>query len=71
MKSWNIISKLSYANIMVNHMKCTVCSANIIPGENYVEFVCPKCGEEKVIRCKKCKLTANEYTCKKCGFVGP
>ncbi|MBI5159513.1 RNA-binding protein [Candidatus Micrarchaeota archaeon] len=36
-----------------------------------VEFICPACGEEKIVRCKHCREIVNPYSCKKCGRTGP
>ncbi|MFH1126686.1 MAG: zinc finger domain-containing protein [archaeon] len=54
----------------MNEMSCNGCGASITPGEHSVKFKCPGCGED-VVRCSKCKVTSNKYTCSKCGFVGP
>ncbi len=50
---------------------CTSCNSVIAPGEHFAEFPCPKCGKTIIIRCEKCKVLANEYTCPECGFIGP
>jgi predicted RNA-binding Zn-ribbon protein involved in translation (DUF1610 family) len=52
-------------------MKCTSCGKRIETEQNWVEFTCPKCGKEKIIRCEKCKALQNSYACPKCGFEGP
>jgi len=36
-----------------------------------VTFKCPKCGEVEISRSKKARVLAKEYTCPKCGFIGP
>jgi len=54
----------------MDDMSCNGCGASITPGEHSVKFKCPACGE-MIVRCSKCKITSNNYTCKKCGFVGP
>lgn len=38
---------------------------------DFVEFKCPKCGEEKIVRSMHSRATALTYTCKSCGFTGP
>ncbi|MDO8646900.1 MAG: zinc finger domain-containing protein [Candidatus Diapherotrites archaeon] len=49
-----------------------VCSScNIKIGKEFVEFKCPKCGKETIVRCKNCRSTSKPYTCKTCGFIGP
>jgi len=56
---------------MTEKMLCTSCGADLLGDQNFVQFKCPSCGEEKIFRCSRCKRLSNEYTCKKCGFVGP
>jgi len=52
-------------------MKCSSCGMGVETETYWVEFSCPACGKEKMIRCERCKKQANQYSCKKCGFVGP
>ncbi|UCD07043.1 MAG: DUF1610 domain-containing protein [Candidatus Aenigmatarchaeota archaeon] len=52
-------------------MKCTNCGKSIEAENNWVEFECPKCGKETIVRCDKCKKLENSYKCSKCNFVGP
>jgi len=52
-------------------MRCTSCGRRIEAEDFWVEFVCPKCGKESIIRCEKCKKLVNPYECPKCGFRGP
>ena len=52
-------------------MKCTSCGKSVESEQNWVEFDCPVCGKEHIIRCEKCKGMENTYECSKCGFVGP
>jgi len=52
-------------------MKCVSCGKNVEAEDNWVEFPCPQCGKEKILRCEKCKKLAVSYECKKCGFRGP
>jgi len=52
-------------------MKCTSCGKRIEAEDFWVEFPCPKCGKEQIIRCEKCKRMSNSYQCPKCGFTGP
>ncbi|MGC8662743.1 MAG: zinc finger domain-containing protein [Candidatus Micrarchaeia archaeon] len=47
---------------------CTSCGKLT---SKYVEFKCPKCGEETIIRCMHCRETYTKYKCPKCGFEGP
>jgi predicted RNA-binding Zn-ribbon protein involved in translation (DUF1610 family) len=37
---------------------------------NGISFPCPKC-KTKLTRCQKCRDLSIDYTCPKCGFVGP
>ena len=36
-----------------------------------VIFDCPNCGEVEIGRSAKARILGKEYTCPKCGFVGP
>lgn len=47
-----------YGNKMVND------AANIT-------FKCPKCSEVDISRSKNARELSKEYTCPKCGFIGP
>ncbi len=51
-------------------MKCVSCGRKVETEPVWVEFLCPGCGKESIIRCDKCKRMENPYTCK-CGFTGP
>jgi len=48
---------------------CNSCNKEV--RENYIEFSCPRCGKEKIVRCGKCKAMSKEYTCTNCSFIGP
>jgi hypothetical protein len=37
----------------------------------HVVFKCPNCGESEIGRSRKARELGKEYTCPKCGFVGP
>lgn len=52
-------------------VECTSCGTNLISSDDFVEFSCPKCGETKVVRCRKCRRKKNSYECEECGFEGP
>ncbi|MEM5798082.1 MAG: zinc finger domain-containing protein [Candidatus Aenigmatarchaeota archaeon] len=52
-------------------MHCISCGKNVVTESGWVEFPCPQCGKEKILRCEKCKRIVNQYTCPKCGFRGP
>jgi predicted RNA-binding Zn-ribbon protein involved in translation (DUF1610 family) len=52
-------------------MKCKSCGKNVEAERNWVEFTCPACGEDKIIRCEHCKKVVISYKCSKCGFAGP
>ncbi|MFW6285674.1 MAG: zinc finger domain-containing protein [Nanoarchaeota archaeon] len=43
----------------------------IINEKGSVTFKCPACGETEVSRSKKARELSKEYTCTKCGFIGP
>lgn len=56
---------------MVIMLKCSSCGTSLIGQEDFVKFKCPDCGENIIIRCKRCKQLSNMYICEKCGFTGP
>jgi len=39
------------------------------PGD--ITFKCPNCNETEISRSKKARELGKEYTCPKCGFIGP
>ncbi len=49
---------------------CTTCNVNVLAKNNFVQFDCPNCGKERIVRCKTCKNLSNKYVCKSCSFVG-
>lgn len=49
--------------------ECNSCKKGV--DEGYVEFSCPSCGKEDIIRCRSCRVLGVNYTCPKCGFTGP
>ncbi len=48
--------------------KCTTCGRG---SDDYVEFTCPACSNQKLVRCKTCRENDNKYSCPACGFKGP
>ncbi|MDD5148252.1 MAG: zinc finger domain-containing protein [Candidatus ainarchaeum sp.] len=48
---------------------CSTCNREVV--SDYVEFKCPQCGKERIIRCLHCRKTAKTYKCPECGFIGP
>ncbi len=36
-----------------------------------VQFPCPDCGEETIVRSRHSREIVVRYTCSKCGFTGP
>ncbi|HIH08194.1 MAG TPA: hypothetical protein HA237_02365 [Candidatus Diapherotrites archaeon] len=48
---------------------CSTTNTQVIG--DFVEFRCPGCFEEWIVRSHKARATSKTYTCKKCGFVGP
>lgn len=51
--------------------KCSTCGRSVESERIWVEFRCPACRKETIVRCEKCKRLENPYTCKGCGFKGP
>ena len=52
-------------------MKCSSCKRDIEVEKDWVKFKCPKCAEEEIVRCWRCKKIVNTYKCSKCEFEGP
>jgi Zn-ribbon RNA-binding protein len=50
---------------------CSSCKQRITNDSGRVIMACPKCGEETIIRCSRCRKLAVKYKCSKCGFEGP
>jgi len=48
---------------------CTSCNKEV--SGDYIEFRCPKCGKQKIIRCINCRENERTYSCKECNFEGP
>ncbi len=51
-------------------LECLSCKIKIAGASEIARFPCPKCGAE-IIRCGKCRRIVAQFTCSKCGFVGP
>lgn len=43
----------------------------IVNERGSVSFKCPKCNDSEISRSRKARELSKEYTCPKCGFVGP
>ncbi|MBI4919084.1 DUF1610 domain-containing protein [archaeon] len=50
---------------------CTSCKKKITNNVGTVNFLCPKCGKVKLVRCSNCRRNAVKYACYECGFRGP
>ena len=50
--------------------QCTSCKKDVTNDASSIEFPCPKCGKI-LVRCGNCRKTGVQYTCNKCGFIGP
>ncbi len=50
---------------------CTSCKTNITNIRGSVEFDCPSCGKQKIVRCFKCRELGAKYICPGCNFSGP
>jgi len=63
-------SGLNFGEEGEENMKvCSTCNKEVT--DDYVDFKCPKCGSERIVRCLHCRTTSKPYTCKECGFIGP
>ena len=36
-----------------------------------ITFKCPNCGDVEISRTRRARQLSKEYTCTKCGFIGP
>ncbi len=52
-------------------LKCSSCNVDIVNISGSVQFACPNCGEETIVRCADCRKKSIKYHCSKCGFEGP
>jgi hypothetical protein len=52
-------------------LRCTSCGISVESDDGWVEFTCPECSKERIVRCDKCKKLENSYVCRNCGFTGP
>lgn len=52
-------------------MRCTSCGVKLDTQQNWVEFECPSCGKENIMRCERCRKIVNPYECGSCNFRGP
>lgn len=50
---------------------CTSCKKEITNDKGNVEFNCPSCLKQKIVRCKHCREIAAKFKCPVCGFEGP
>ena len=50
---------------------CSTCRGHVMSKDNFVQFDCPDCGKERIVRCKMCKDLSNKYGCPGCEFTGP
>jgi predicted RNA-binding Zn-ribbon protein involved in translation (DUF1610 family) len=49
---------------------CSSCGVRLVM-KGATSFPCPRCGKTTFGRCDQCRDQSVEYTCDKCGFVGP
>jgi|TARA_Y100000310_G_C20663985_1_gene806408 predicted RNA-binding Zn-ribbon protein involved in translation (DUF1610 family) len=56
---------------MAKEQHCSSCKVKISSSLGAVNFECPECGKEKIIRCKKCRVKVIPYVCSNCNFEGP
>lgn len=64
------VYKLKSSDLM-EKIICSTCKTHVMARDNFVQFDCPECGEERIVRCRSCKNISNRYVCSKCGFSGP
>lgn len=51
--------------------KCLSTNTRITNDSGSVTFVCPGCNDFEIVRSRKAREIVAQYTCPKCGFVGP
>lgn len=56
---------------MSQKITCTSCKKEITNDKGTVEFNCPSCLKQKIVRCKHCREIAAKFNCPVCGFEGP
>ena len=55
---------------MDKKLVCISCKKEISsPGS--VNFKCPNCLKQDIVRCRHCREIASRYVCPKCDFSGP
>ncbi len=59
------------AQATAKELMCVSCGRRIETEKDWVEFNCPQCGKEKILRCWRCKTLENQYECPNCNFTGP
>lgn len=52
-------------------LTCVSCKKNITNQKGSVQFQCPQCIKQTLVRCSHCRETAIRYKCPQCGFTGP
>lgn len=62
---------MTQETVQAKEMLCSSCGKRIEAEDFWVEFPCPSCAKNQVIRCEKCKTMENPYTCTGCKFSGP
>ncbi len=49
----------------------SICSSCGRLASEYVNFKCPSCGKEEIIRCQSCREKYVRYKCSVCSYEGP
>ncbi|MBI4140050.1 DUF1610 domain-containing protein [Candidatus Woesearchaeota archaeon] len=52
-------------------MNCNSCNKPISNDNGSAKFPCPKCGQQKIVRCTSCRKSGAQYSCPECNFTGP
>ncbi|MDD3175370.1 MAG: zinc finger domain-containing protein [Candidatus Nanoarchaeia archaeon] len=50
---------------------CTSCNVSVVNDQGSTNFLCPNCGKQEIVRCRKCREIVTKYKCPECGFIGP
>lgn len=50
---------------------CNACKTRVTNLSGAVQFKCPKCAKEDIVRCPHCRKIGAPYVCAACEFTGP
>ena len=59
------------AKVTMKDLICLSCKKRVTNTVGTTSFICPKCGKDRIVRCKNCRQLGARYKCNECGFEGP